>query len=98
MQAAWQPLPAAHDNRPPQAENVVHSSPIGRDAMRYIPAAVLALVLCFIAPSFGEEQSESLNGEFYVMPADPDAGSPPTVYMTVTGEAAKAVYEGLDRP
>jgi hypothetical protein len=56
------------------------------------------LLLFCAGPSLGEEQSESLTGEFYVMPADTDAGSPPTVYMTVTGEAAKAVYQGLDRP
>jgi hypothetical protein len=63
--------------------------------MRGIPAAGLALLAVWSAPAPAEEQAESLTGEFYAMPADQDAATPPTVFITVTGEAAKVIYEGL---
>jgi hypothetical protein len=63
--------------------------------MRRILAAGSLALMSVIAPVVAEEQAESLTGEFYAMPEDQEAGRPPTVYINMTGEAAKAVYEGL---
>jgi hypothetical protein len=61
---------------------------------RILAAGSLAL-MSLIAPAGAEEQAESLTGEFYAMPADQEAGRPPMVFINMTGEAAKSIYEGL---
>ncbi len=81
------------DNRPP-----VPKPDWGASWDRVPAVGSLALSLHAVAPALAEERSESLTGEFYVVPADPEAGSSPAVVLTPTGEAARSVYEGLSTP
>jgi hypothetical protein len=63
---------------------------------RMIAALTLALTLALaVAPAGAEEDAESVTGEFYTMPADPEAGLAPVLFFTLTGHAAKALYEAL---
>jgi hypothetical protein len=57
--------------------------------------AVVGLALLACLPARAAEYDKPLTGTFDVWDADPEAEVPPSVYLNVSGEAAKVIYEGL---
>jgi hypothetical protein len=63
--------------------------------IRTIAAASLAL-LALLVPAAAENGYQELTGEFYVLEGVEEM--PPTMYIGLTGEAARVVYEGIAAP
>jgi hypothetical protein len=64
--------------------------------IRAILAAGITLVACAPLSAHDEEDAPApLTGDYIFFPAEEESGTPPSVYVTLTGEAAKTIYEGL---